>query len=317
MRRTRGQRGFTLLEATVAMAMMAVSLVGLYYVNYGAMQNHAYSKQLTVASLLARSKMTDLEQKLYDDGLGTDDEEEDGDFSDEGWPSFKWRAKIIAPKTEGLPPEQLLAAVFNIPMGAGGDGADGSTDPLSAMASMFMGAGGDAAGGAGGAAGMMGMLGPMAGLMQGQFQQLVDQITKSVREIHLTVYWKDGRQVESFDVVTHLVSFGPGSDRNGGAGLGSSQAAANQARAGSQWVDSVTGAPVPNPIPAPNGGGMLNPATRNPVIAAGAAGQPGAPGITGGAMGGRTGGQFPGRPGGAVNPLNGNSRNFGGNTVIR
>ncbi|MBX5483821.1 MAG: prepilin-type N-terminal cleavage/methylation domain-containing protein [Myxococcaceae bacterium] len=266
MRRARSQRGFTLLEAAVAMSMLATSLVGLYYINYGAMQNHAYSKQLTVASLLARSKMVDLEQHLYDDGMQLDDEELDGDFEEEGWPSFKWRATIIAPKTDGLPPEQLLPALFNMPVGAGtGEGGkDGTQDPLSAMASLFlgsMGAGGVDASAAGAGAGA---LGGMSGLMQTQLNQLVDQITKTVREVHLTVYWKDGKNVESFDVVTHVVSMGPGSDRNGGAGLGNQ--AADQAAGQSQWVDSVTGVPVPNPVPKPGGGGLVNPQTGNPVI---------------------------------------------------
>lgn len=69
----------------------------------------------------------------------------------------------------------------------------------------------------------MGALGPMAGMAQQQFTQMVDQLQKSVREVHLTVTWKEGKLTESIDIVTHVVSLGPGSDRNGGAAAASGQ----------------------------------------------------------------------------------------------
>src|SRR5262245_51910813 len=100
--------GFTLLETMVALAILALSLMAIFRLNSGAVSMHAYSKKLTVASLLARSKMTDLEQELYDKGFNNDDEEKTGDFSDEGWSSFKWRAKIIAPRTDGVSPGQII-----------------------------------------------------------------------------------------------------------------------------------------------------------------------------------------------------------------
>ena len=133
--RNRNPRGFTLLETVVALAILALALMAIFDLNSGAVSNHVYSKHLTVASFLARSKMTDLEQQLYDDGFSNDDEEESGDFSEEGWPGYKWRAKIIAPKTNGVSPEQLIGAIFNLPIGEeGGD--------LGGLAAMFGGGGG-------------------------------------------------------------------------------------------------------------------------------------------------------------------------------
>jgi len=210
--------GFTLLEVVVALAILGLSLMAIYDLNAGAVAMHAYSKKLTVASLLARSKMTDLEQDLYDKGFNADDEEKSGDFSDEGWSSFKWRAKIVAPKTDGVSPDQLLGAIFNIPLGGSSDGSDGlfkmlglgggSSTPTSATGSTTS-APTPTQSGLGGLGGIG------AGLIQTQFTQLVDQITKAVREVQLTVTWKDGKQVETLDIVTHVVSLGPGGDRNG------------------------------------------------------------------------------------------------------
>jgi general secretion pathway protein I len=253
----RRSRGFTLLETVIALAILALALMAIFDLNSGAVANHVYTKHLTVASLLARSKMTDLEQKLYDDGFSNDDDEESGDFSEEGWPNFKWRAKIIAPKTDGVSPDQLIGAIFNLPIGEGGD--------LGGLAEMFGGAAGGKDGQSGGpvpAGG--GMAGMAAGMMQPMFTQMIDQLTKSVREVHLTVTWKQGKVVESMDVVTHIVSLGPGSDRNGG---GSFTAAAGGATAGAQgqWVDPVTGMISQNAVAGP-GGQMVDGNTGTPLM---------------------------------------------------
>ncbi|MDY7225445.1 prepilin-type N-terminal cleavage/methylation domain-containing protein [Hyalangium rubrum] len=249
------QRGFTLLETVIALAILALALMAIFDLNSGAVSNHVYSKHLTVASLLARSKMTDLEQQLYDDGFPADDDEEAGDFSEEGWPNFKWRAKIIAPKTDGVSPDQLIGAIFNLPIGdSGGD--------LGGLASMFGGGGADGASSGGPVPAGGGLGGMAAGMAQPMFTQMVEQLTQSVREVHLTVTWKQGTLVESMDVVTHVVSLGPGSDRNGGAAFNSAQGR-QAAETANQWVDA-SGAVVPNPVPGPNGQ-MLHPQTRQPL----------------------------------------------------
>ncbi len=68
----------------------------------------------------------------------------------------------------------------------------------------------------------MSALGPFANLAQTQVSQLLDQIRRGVREVRLTVSWKEGKGTESLEVVTHVVSLLQGSDRNGtpGAALG-------------------------------------------------------------------------------------------------
>lgn len=256
------RRAFTLLEVILALAILGVSLVSVLTINQQAVVSHLYAKRLTVATLLARSKMIDLEQKMHDDGLSVDDDEESGDFSDEGWSSYKWRAKIIAPKTNGLSPEQLFGAIFNLPLGGDSKGGAGGLGSL--MGSLFGASGQGGAGGAPGAAGangaqggLLAAMGPMAGIASAQFTQMVDQLQKSVREVHLTVTWKEGKLIESVDLVTHVVSLGPGSDRNGGAAAAAGATATGGA--GSTWVRSDTCQIVPNPVQAPNGTGMVDP----------------------------------------------------------
>lgn len=248
----RSHRAFTLLEVVVAMSILAISLVAVLDINASAVYSHVYAKKLTVATLLARSKMTDLEQKLYDEPLQADDDEDAGDFSAEGWPGYKWRAKIIVPKTNGLSPEQLFGALFNFPMGDGKDGAG------SLLGGLFGGGGKSPASGAAASApqaagGPLAALGPMAGMAQQQFTQMVDQLQKSVREVHLTVSWKEGKLTESIDLVTHVVSIGPGSDRNGGAA-----AAAGQTNASAGGLVRPDGTPARSPKPAPSGVGFVD-----------------------------------------------------------
>lgn len=244
--------GFTLLEVVVALAVLSMALMAIFKLNSGAVAMHAYTKRLTVATLLARSKMTDVEQELYDKGFNLDDEEKSGDFSDEGWKSFRWRARIIAPRTEGLSPEQLIGALFGIPTGGKG------------LSSLF---GGGAPGASsaipGASAGASGLsaLGPMAGMMQGQIAQMTDSLGKSMREIRLNVSWRDGRNLESLELVSHIVALGPGSDRNGatnfagGAAAVDPSVAAAAAAAQSVAPGSLNGIPRSpfgnRPLPTP------------------------------------------------------------------
>lgn len=250
MRARTSQRGFTLLECVIALAILAMALMAIFQMNSSAVNNHVYTKRLTVATLLAKSKMTDIEQELFDKGFQADDDEMDGDFSDEGWPNYRWRAKIIAPKTDDVPTDQLISAIFNIPMdgeggglgamfGLGGGGKDGAAKALG---------GALPPGVAGGAGGAMAAMGPLAGFAQQQLTQMIQEISKTVREVHLTVSWKDGKNTESIDIVTHVVSTGQGSDRNGVTGPGGINPS-NIQQPGQQWMNPRTQQIVPNPIP--------------------------------------------------------------------
>ncbi|MFL5321753.1 MAG: hypothetical protein ACJ790_18970, partial [Myxococcaceae bacterium] len=128
--------------------------------------------------------------------------------------------------------------------------ASKGADKLAAAAKDFGGITGPLPPGAtAGAGGLAAMLGPMAGMATQQLGQMVTQITQSVREVHLTVSWKDGKNVESVDVVTHVVSLGQGGDRNGASGPGGINPAA---AAGPATWNPKTNAPATNPLPCQN-----------------------------------------------------------------
>lgn len=189
------QRGFTLLEVVVAMAILGLALLAIFDLNSGAVASHAYVKRITVATQLARAKMTDLEQELYDKGFELDDVERSGDFAAEGWSGYTWKARILAPHTAGVSADKLLEALFSLPPGEGGGlaslfgslgGADGG---LGSLASSLSGGTGPLPPGATGPSGTQ-ALGPFGTLAETQTTQLLDQIRRGVREVRLTISWK-------------------------------------------------------------------------------------------------------------------------------
>lgn len=264
------RRAFTLLEVVVAMAILSLALLAIFDLNAGAVASHAYAKRITIATMLARSKMTDIEQELYDKGFDADDREIQGDFRAEGWEAYTWKAQILAPRTTELSPDKLLEMLFNLPPGK--DGASGLAALLgggrdggvgSALSSLSSSGGlaqlaqtytsqsqsGPTAGALGpGATAASGLsaLGPFGALAQTQMQQLLQQIQQSVREVHLTISWKDGKRAESIDVVNDVFSLRQGSDRNGtpGAALSTTPGAP-----GVPGAPAVPGAPSAQAFP--------------------------------------------------------------------
>src|SRR5215831_2421348 len=114
------RRAFTLLEVVVALAILGLALLAIFDLNSGAVASHAYAKRITVATMLARSKMTDIEQELYDKGFDADDREIQGDFRTEGWEAYTWKAQILAPRTTEISPDKLIEMLFNLPPGKDG-----------------------------------------------------------------------------------------------------------------------------------------------------------------------------------------------------
>ena len=198
MRRRPTAQGFTLLEVMIALAILSAGMIALSQVNAGSVQMHAYARRATHATLLLRGKMLDLEELLTKDGFSDYDDEKHGTFEDDGAPEFAWRAEILKPKIQ-LDADALLGM-----MGVGGKGSSntssssssggsssGLSGALGAAAGMLGGKG--PAGATGGAGGALAAAGPFAGIIQGQAKTFIETLKKSVREVRITVTWKDGK----------------------------------------------------------------------------------------------------------------------------
>lgn len=185
---TRTSRGFSLLEVMVGLAILAVGLVSIIGINGGTLRSHAYAKHLTIATMLARSKMADIESHFLQKGFTSSfDQTMEGDFSQEGWRNFRWKAEIVVPDLDAANTTALVSTLMQQMVGGIDPPDTGSGGPTIDPNSM---------------------LATIQPMLEGQVTGMVETLKESLREIRLEVTWRDGAKEESLDVVTHLVLLG-------------------------------------------------------------------------------------------------------------
>jgi general secretion pathway protein I len=195
--RRRRARGFTLLEVMVALAILAMGLMALSDVTGGALRNHVRASQLDVATLLARGKLVELEERFERKGFRDFDESEEGTFEADGHAEVRWNLQVLRPRVE-LGPERILSLLTG---GAPGGGSGDTLQQLLGQLAPQAKPGEPRTVDPGSAA--------LAGALQAQLTTLGEQIKKGVREVRLTVDWPEGQRRSSFTVVTHLVVLAP------------------------------------------------------------------------------------------------------------
>jgi general secretion pathway protein I len=179
-------RAFSLLEVMVALAILAVGLVSLLQVQSRSAQLAIEAREMSVATMLARSKLYDCQHDLLKKGFSIGDYDADGNFDDEGYPKIFWECHGYAPE---------------MPTG------DGVGDASSA-ASMFGGAGATSSGASGSSAAppgsemSMGMLAPV-------IQQMASVMKDSIRELVIVVRWGEGDERQELRVTTHVIDKAP------------------------------------------------------------------------------------------------------------
>jgi len=202
-RAPRSSKGFTLLEVMISLAILAISLVAISGLTGGAVAMEAYSRRATEATLLLRAKMNDLEDQLHKDGFSDFDDDKRGTFDEEGAPGYAWRAEILKPDVR-IDPAQLLG-LLGVGPGKPGD-ASKSANPLTQGLAAAAGALGSPTPGMPGMPGAAALAGgPFAGLLQGQAQGFIETLKKSVREVRVTVSWKDGKEERSISASQEMV----------------------------------------------------------------------------------------------------------------
>jgi general secretion pathway protein I len=176
--------GFTLLEVMVALAILASALLAVSEIVSGALRNHGRARDLDVATLLARGKLVDLEERYKADGFRDTDESDEGTFEEEGHPEIRWTAEVVAPKAEDLC-TRLLGDLLPQP---GDDDAPEGGGPTAGASPQGL---------------------AMEGIIRQQCTLLSQDVQKGVREVRLSVAWGTEARPESFTVVTHLVELQP------------------------------------------------------------------------------------------------------------
>jgi len=196
----RRRRGFTLLEVMVSLSILALAMVAVAGTNANSFEASNYARRVTVATMLARSKMLDVEMELQDDGFSENDKEDDGDFTEEGYSEMKWRTTVRKIEVDV---GQLLGGFL---------GGEVSSDSLPEQMQMFMSAmnGGspeEALNEQAQGSELAKMLG--GGQLELVFKQVGETLSDSIREITVEIYWgKEGVDRESIEFVQYVTTTG-------------------------------------------------------------------------------------------------------------
>lgn len=173
-RRHDREGGFTLLEIMVALAILGLSLVTLSEITTTNVRNTHHAKMVTTATFLARAKMADLEDVVQYEGFVDTDQLDEGDFSEDSRPEFRWKTLIekiqlpadLAQQAQDANQQQM---------------EDNSENPMAAMAGL------------------------MGGFMTTLLEPIRVGIEESVRRVTVQVFWDEpGRPEQSFEVVTFM-----------------------------------------------------------------------------------------------------------------
>lgn len=165
-----GGEGFTLLEVLVAVAILSLSLTSLLGSQIESMQATRYARQITAVAFLAEHQLIEIEWQQRDDGWQTSDVTFKGDFDDEGWPDISYECLVDFIE---LPEYNEMVRAKEATDTDGDDNygpQDAADQTFSALAIVW----------------------PM----------IKNAIENSIRRASCTVYWKNGKIEEEFDVVT-------------------------------------------------------------------------------------------------------------------
>lgn len=221
----RSRQGFTLLEVIVAVVILAVGLSALFTSEGGAIRLAQRARTTTVATLLARCKMAEIEERVMKEGFPTEGfDGRDGCCEDAEHKDFscEWKVeRIVLPaelggteEGEGADGEDSKdGPLGTLQKSLGADGKEGdksATDPASKMGIPLGGGILDSVGASlGGAEESESSLGddPIASmLLEMTFPIMKPVIEDQVRRATVSVHWDEGAKEHSFEVVQFLVN---------------------------------------------------------------------------------------------------------------
>lgn len=190
--------GFTLLEVMIAVAILALALTSIFSSEVVSHKVGFRARNLTLASLLARCKMGEIEEQIAKDGLpavessGNDACCEDAEH--EGF-TCEWTIeRVVLPEdlgmTEGEGGEGEGGGAAGLLAGA----AEGETPSMDEILSGAAGGGGD-------------IMAEMAMTMA--LPILKPSIEEQVRRATVKVQWREGDRTHEFEVVQFLVAEPP------------------------------------------------------------------------------------------------------------
>jgi general secretion pathway protein I len=207
------ERGFTLLEVMVALAILGLALTAILSAQAGLYNANVKARNVSVATSAARCKMNEVEQQLLAKGYPEADQTEEGACCSEESPvgmSCKWKVERV---TLPDPPQT------DVSDGGTSAGDGGSQSPLGALGALAGAAANPGSLGDGGISGLSSVLaqpmGPggqtgVSGIasmaMNIVYPQLKPLLEASIRKVTVTVSWNEGPNVRNLDVVQFVTN---------------------------------------------------------------------------------------------------------------
>jgi general secretion pathway protein I len=195
--------GFTLLEVLMAIAILGLGLTVLMGAQTGLFANAKRAERLSLATNVARCRMSELELELLQKGYPLIDQESEGDCCmGESEENFRcsWKIQRIE-----LPEATDLEGGADGGVESENTGALGALMDIQEKGSAALGGGGDITGLAedlGAASSTDGMMSMVMGMV---YPVLKPMLEASIRKIVVTVSWKEGVKERSL-VVTQFVT---------------------------------------------------------------------------------------------------------------
>lgn len=207
--RARTTRGFTLLEVMVAVSILGLSLTAILSAQAGAFSAAAHARNISVATGLARCKMTELEEHVMRDGFQELDESDNGPCCEgDETPNMRCSWRIEKPE---LPEPKYGELNLDTDVGSSdlgtlgllskpGGAADLKSGNLGDIAQTFATAAGDESSGetaglAGAAEGMLGMV------MEMVYPDIKSLFEASTRRMTVKLTWKEGSREHDIEIV--------------------------------------------------------------------------------------------------------------------
>jgi general secretion pathway protein I len=205
------QRGFSLLEIMIALAILAFALIALLGHQGVMIQASDFSNRVSQAVFLLESKLLDVKHKILSESVDVYDNCEDGDFKDEGFRGrfsnqYEWKVCAFKLEIQEGASEQLTERLMGLLSGSSGEGENGMMNGVGGLNATQL-------GGLDPAAGMeqaMGQIAMASGMIPTFLQQLEDQI----RKVRIEVSWRDQTQTHKVVIERFVTSLG--SDSAGG-----------------------------------------------------------------------------------------------------
>jgi general secretion pathway protein I len=198
------ERGFTLLEVLVAIAILGLGLTVILSSQVGLFSGASRGQHLSMATNLLRCKMSEVEEDLLRTGYPLVDHSEEGDCCEgdtsgagDGY-RCAWKIERVELPTpteielaDGGAPTDSLGALGKLAEIEQTQGASLGDKPDLGSIAETLGGGASAAG-----------LAPL--VMSLVYPQLKPMLEASIRKVTVTVSWREGKSERTLDVVQYL-----------------------------------------------------------------------------------------------------------------